>query len=109
MNNRNLIGSYAKTFANQKFVRSARREVPRRMGAAGHVLLNRAGLRRRKSHTFGNVMLAACGAIVAAGAALLLAPRRGSETRSKLGERLKLKGKHATERGLEGIHEVTAH
>ncbi len=48
-------------------------------------VLGTMGLSRRRSHFLENLGLVAVGAIVGAGAAILLAPSSGSETRRRLG------------------------
>ncbi len=49
-------------------------------------VLGTVGLARRRSHWLENLGLVAVGAVVGAGAAILLAPNSGSDTRRKLGE-----------------------
>jgi len=48
-------------------------------------VLGTVGLSRRRSYFFSNLGLVAAGAIVGAGAAILLAPASGRETRRRLG------------------------
>lgn len=48
-------------------------------------VLGSVGLSRRRSHFLENLGLVAAGAIVGAGAAILLAPASGRETRRRLG------------------------
>lgn len=48
-------------------------------------VLGTVGLSRRRSHFLENLGLVAVGAIVGAGAAILLAPNSGRETRRRLG------------------------
>jgi len=49
-------------------------------------VLGTVGLARRRNYALENVALVGLGAIIGAGAALLLAPMSGRETRQKLGE-----------------------
>ncbi len=49
-------------------------------------ILGTVGLARRRSYFFENLGLLAAGAVVGAGAAILLAPSSGRETRRRLGD-----------------------
>lgn len=51
-------------------------------------ILGTIGLERRRSHVWESVAVFSLGAIAGAGAALLLAPASGRETRAKLGTEL---------------------
>lgn len=48
-------------------------------------VLGTVGLSRRRSHALENLGLVAVGAIIGAGAAILLAPSSGQETRRRIG------------------------
>jgi hypothetical protein len=60
-------------------------------------VLGGVGLARRRSHLFESVLLLGAGAAVGAGAALLLAPASGHETRARLGKEFSKLGDAATE------------
>lgn len=49
-------------------------------------VLGTVGLARRRNYAFQNLALVAVGALVGAGAALLIAPMTGRETRQRIGE-----------------------
>jgi len=55
-------------------------------GIEANDVLGTVGLARRRNHFIENLGLIAAGAMVGAGAALLLAPNSGTETRRRLGE-----------------------
>jgi|EndMetStandDraft_4_1072995.scaffolds.fasta_scaffold20900_2 hypothetical protein len=59
------------------------------------------GLERRRSHALEIVGLLSLGAVVGAGAALLMAPSTGRDTRAKLGKGLEKLGEVATEAARE--------
>lgn len=55
------------------------------------------GLTRRRSHVLENIALVGAGALAGAGAALLLAPKSGSETRRLIRQEVDRLGQAATE------------
>jgi len=60
-------------------------------------VLGTVGLARRRSHALENIGLVAVGALIGAGAALLLAPSSGRETRQRLGQEASKLGTAATD------------
>lgn len=60
-------------------------------------VLGRVGLARRRSHFLENLGLMTAGALVGAGAALLLAPESGRETRKRLSSEASRLGNAAAE------------
>jgi len=59
-------------------------------------VLGTVGLARRRSHALENLLFLGCGAAVGAGAALLLAPAPGRETRARLGKEISKLGEAAS-------------
>ena len=64
-------------------------------------LLGLIGLERRRSHLFEGLGLLGLGAVVGAGAALMMAPSSGRELRAKLGKEIEKLGEVATEAARE--------
>lgn len=71
-------------------------------------VLGAVGLERRRNHAFANLGLIALGAVAGAGAALLLAPAPGVETRKKVSREINRLGAAASEVASEVAAEVRA-
>lgn len=71
-------------------------------------VLGVVGLERRRSHALETLGLITLGAVAGAGAALLLAPAPGRETREKVQRELSRLGSSASEFATEVANEVRA-
>jgi hypothetical protein len=72
-------------------------------------LLSLIGLSRRRSHVAEDVAFLLAGVVVGAGAALLLAPASGEQTRARIGEELNKLGETATDslrEAAQGVREA---
>jgi len=67
-------------------------------------LFEALGLERRESHVFGNLGLIGLGTLVGAGAALLIAPKAGAQTRAWLAREFGKLG-DAAEEAVHGLGE----
>jgi len=79
MDNKKLLMSLGTAIAASKVAKTV-------SGIGIEDVLGTMGLARRRSHALENLGLIAVGAIVGAGAALLLAPASGRQTRQRLGQ-----------------------
>ncbi len=64
-------------------------------------VLGSVGLERKRNHALENLALVGAGAILGTGAALLLAPKSGEETRALLGREASKLGREASKLGRE--------
>lgn len=71
-------------------------------------VLGAVGLERRRNHALENLGLIAIGAVAGAGAALLLAPAAGVETRKRVSREINRLGTAASEVASEVAAEVRA-
>jgi hypothetical protein len=70
------------------------------------------GLERRSARVFERTALVAVGLLIGAGAALLMAPASGADTRRRIGEKvdgLAKDAKQLTDRANEYLHEAAEH
>ena len=73
-------------------------------------LLSLVGLSRRRSHIAEDVAFLLAGVVVGAGAALLLAPQTGAQTRAQLGKelgKLQESASEAIREAAEGVREAS--
>lgn len=88
MDTRKLLMSVGTAIAASKIARSV-------SGIELEDVLGTVGLSRRRSHFLENLGLVAVGAVVGAGAAMLLAPSTGRETRRMIGDQASKLGQAA--------------